>query len=84
MEWTIRHIDKINAIREAWGVSYGEAARMVAGDMVAFYTAHTFGKDAPDVVAVEYIGGDGVVPPLEAYKEITPKHCIRKGEGHGE
>lgn len=78
MEWTIRHIDKINAIREAWGVSYNEAARMVAGDMVAFYTAHTFGKDAPDVVAVECIGFTAPkFVQAEPYKEITPIECIK-------
>lgn len=80
MEWTIRHIDKINAIREAWGVSYGEAARMIAGDLVAFYTAHTFGKDAPDVVAVEYLGtGEPTIASItiEPYKEITPIECIK-------
>lgn len=79
MEWTIRHIDKINAIREAWGVSYGEAARMIAGDLVAFYTAHTFGKDAPDVVAVEYMGTptNGAIK-AEPYKEITAIECIKE------
>lgn len=77
MEWTIRHIDKINAIREAWGVSYGEAARMIAGDLVAFYTAHTFGKDAPDVVAVEYLGAEHKNALKNAYKEITPIECIK-------
>lgn len=78
MEWTIRHIDKINACREAWGVSYGEAARMIAGDMVAFYTAHTFGKDAPDVVAVEYLGPSAnEAIKAEPYKEITAIECIK-------
>lgn len=79
MEWTIRHIDKINACREAWGVSDNEIARMLAGGMVVFYTAHTFGKDAPDVVAVECIG---LTAPkfvqAEPYKEITPIECIAK------
>ena len=77
MEWTIRHIDKVNAIREAWGVSYNEAARMLAGGMVVFYTAHTFGKDAPDVVAVEYLSPEHKNALKKAYKEITPIECIK-------
>lgn len=78
MEWTIRHIDKVNAIREAWGVSYNEAARMVAGNMVAFYTEHTFGMDPPDVVAVEYLGTPtNEAIKAEPYKEITPIECIK-------
>lgn len=78
MEWTIRYIDKIRACREAWGVSYGEAARMVADDLVAFYTAHTFGKDAPEVVAVEFLGTEANAVPLpEPYKEIEPIECIK-------
>ena len=77
--WDIEYTDKVQVCRDAWGVDFFTAANMIADGDVVFYFTHEIGRDTPVVVAVEYIGIDGVVPPLEAYKEITPTPCIKKG-----